>query len=495
MKLCKRLIALLLSIILTFLLTACDRSNNAYIYFELSDKPSTVDAQTATTDTELLIVKNIYEGLLRKNKDGKIDYGIAKSYTKKNLSYTFKLRQDAVWSNGDKVTADDFVFAFRRAVSFDTKAPFASRLFCISNAAEIYNGNANVDSLGVTAKDDYTLEITLNFDDKRFLETLTSSVAMPCNRRFFEESDGKYGLFKENVISNGSYNFSKWNKESFGIRLYKNKNYTGNFEAENAAVFLSSREDSTPYQTLLKNDADIVFIDSALKEQAVNDGFKTVESENICWVLTLSSDFPIGLRKSLAMLVGSEIYSSSLESGYYVATSLFPKLLSKEAIATGMVPYNLEGGKSLYSNEIAALEGKKFPSSVVLYYYNNEAIKPVVTDIVGHWQNNLGAFVNIEAVDQIELLTSQLKQQTHSMAIFPVRADSSDVSEYLKKFGVDYKGEDLSEVQALLLKGCNIIPLAFQESSVAYSKEISEISVDFSNGFIDFAFVVKQDKD
>lgn len=496
MRYITRFTALILVFLIIVTVCGCgDSTEKAYIYFELPKQPSTVDAQTASTDAELLIVKNIYEGLLRKNEDGEIDLGMAESYTKKGLTYTFKLREDAVWSNGDKVTAHDFEFAFKRAVSPETKSPFVSRLFCISGAEDIYNGKASADTLAVKAESDFKLEIKLSKEDDKFLETLTTSVAMPCNQKFFEESGGKYGLFKDNIISNGSYRLTKWNKESFGIRLYKNSGYTGNFEAKNAAVFLSCDKDATAYERLSDNDADIAFIDSSLTDDIEAKGFKTVSYENICWFLTVSGDFPEGIRKSLAMLVGGEVYSSSLESGYSVATSMFPNVISEENIVSGIVPYNLEAGKELYSNEVLKLEGKKFPSSVVLYYYDNGVIKPVVTDVVGHWQNKLGAFVNIEAASSASLLTSQLTEQTYSMAIFPVRADSPDVSEFLKKFGIDYNGENLNDIQAKLLRSNNIIPLAFQNTTLAYSSEITEIYTECGNGYIDFAFIIKHDKD
>lgn len=486
-----KIVAFFTAIILCFLATGCsDKSEKAYIYFELTEKPTTIDAQTASTDSELLIVKNIYEGLLRKNEKGKIDYGVAEKYTKKGLKYTFKLRKDAVWSNGDKVTAYDFEFSFRRAVSSDTNSPFASRLFCIKNAQQIFETGANLSELGVKAKDKHTLIITLCKEDNNFLETLTTSVAMPCNKKFFESTSGKYGLSNDTIISNGSYKFSKWNKETFGIRLYKNKNYKGEFEAKNAAVFISCTKDSTPYERLTNNKADVTFIDCSLTEKIENLGFKTVSYENICWFLTINSNLPQNIRKSLSMLIGSEVFASSLETGYSPAASIFPSSVSKENVAAGIVPYNLESGKELYMSEVQNLENKTFPSSTVLYYYDNGSIKPIVTDIVGHWQKNLGAYVNIKSASSPELLTGELLEQTYDFAVFPVRADKN-VTEYIKNFGITYGGEKLSDIQTKILKSDTIIPLVFQNTTIAYSPEITKMPTECGNGYIDFAFIIK----
>ncbi|MGN0492226.1 MAG: peptide ABC transporter substrate-binding protein, partial [Acutalibacteraceae bacterium] len=485
-------LSLILAVLTVLSLSACgDSYQDAIIYFEIPEQPYTLDPQTASTDSELAIVGNIFEGLLRKNASGAIVCGVSESFEKDGLTYTFKLRKDTVWSNEEPLTADDFVFAFRRAVSPETKAPFASRLFPIENAKDIYEGKKNADTLGVTAPDSYTLVIKLAYEDGDFEEALTTSVAMPCNRKFFEETGGKYGLNAENTISCGSYKLTKWNKESFGIRLYSNSLYTGTFTAKNAAVYITKDKDESAIDRLIGNNVDIAFIDSSLTDTAHENGLKTIDYQNICWFLTISSDFSEALRKSLAMLVGSEVYGGDLKTGYTPADSIFPAAVNENTGSSGMTFYNAEAAKALFAKETAKLAEKKFPSGVKLYYYDNGVIKPVITDIVGHWQNNLGAFVNIEAVSSAEKLVSELKNQTLDMAVFPVRADSPDIEEYLSNFGVQANGQSPSEIQTRVLKSSSIFPIAFQNTTIAYSTALNDVFTNFGNGYIDFSFIVK----
>ena len=101
MKLKIRLISLLLIFCFVFSLTGCSDTKDAYIYFELPDTPMTLDPQVASSDSELLIIRNIYEGLLRKDSKGKIVCGVAESYKKNGLVYTFNIKKDAKWHNGD----------------------------------------------------------------------------------------------------------------------------------------------------------------------------------------------------------------------------------------------------------------------------------------------------------------------------------------------------------------------------------------------------------
>ncbi len=468
-----------------------DNTDDAFIYFELPEVPLTLDPQTADTDSELLIVRNIYEGLMRKDEDGKVNNGACEEYSKEGLTYTFKLRPDMLWNNGERVTANDFVYGLKRALDPETKAPFASRLFAIKNAKAVNSGELSKSNLGVSAPNENTVVISLEYEDANFLENLTTSVAMPCNQEFFTESKGKYGLFSENLICNGSYRLTKWNKESFGIRLYKNEEYNGLYKAKNAAVFLTCNKDTAVTEKLKENKIDIAFVDCALKNDMEESGLKTRSFQNICWVMTLNNDLSKEMRKSLLMLIGDKVFGESLSSGYTAAYSIYPEISNTECDGIGFTYYDLAKGKSIFTAEVKKLTDAKFPSNITLYYYNNGFTKPIITDIVGHWQSNLSAFVNIEAAENKENLLPELKAQTLTMAIFPVRVESKNHKEYLANYGVT--GDNLADAQNKILESKNILPLFFQDTTLCYSADILEINLTEDNGFIDFAFVVKMD--
>jgi len=489
----KRIISLILSLCLILTAVGCSSTDDEYIYFELPKTPSTLDPQTASEDSELLIIKNCYEGLFRKDSNGKTVLGAAESFKENGLVYTFKIREDAKWSNGEKLTAFDFEFALKRALLPETKAPFASRLFAIENAKAVHSGTLSSQQLGVMAVNEKTLKITLSEADPNFKESLATSVAMPCNEKFFCDAAGKYGLTASNMLSNGSYELTRWRKDPFGIRLYRNEEYSGDFISKNAAVFITCDTEDPLLEKLEKNHIDMAFVDSALKPEIEKIGLQSTSVENICWFLTLSNDFSLDMRKSFIMLIDKSIFSGSLPSGYTAANSIYPHIFESEQTATGLTPYNKEVAKQLYLKELEKLEGKKFPSDVVLYYYDDGFIKNTVTDIVGHWQSNLSAFVNIEAVSKSSLLTPELKSQTYKMALFPVRADSHEIYEYLNKFGVAYNNEPLDKIQENILRNANIVPILFQTTDLAYSKALSNVVMEAENGYIDFSFIVKKD--
>ncbi len=488
----KRFFSIIFCVLLILpVFTGCSNTDDAYIYFELSQQPMKLDPQTADTDEELLIVKNVFEGLLRKDEHGNIVSGACEKYDKNGLTYTFYIRDDAMWSNEEKLTAYDFEYGFQRAVSPETKAPFVSRLFAIKGAKEINSSKATLNTLGVKAIDEKTLKITLAYEDSHFENTLTTSIAMPCNRVFFEESAGKYGLTDECVLSNGSYRLARWRREPFGIRLYKNKFYNGEFASKNAAVFLTCDEDETPFERLQKNSVDMAFIESVEKSKAENIGLAVKEFENICWVMTMSNQFSPNVRKSLTMLVGSDVYSESLYEGYSASTSVFPSIFGKNSFLNGITVYDAEAAKKLYLQEVKKFENSKFPSDIVMYYYDDGYSKNVVTDIVAHWQSNLSTFINIESVSDSNLLISQLVNQTYPFAVFPIKAESRELAEYLKMFGITYNNQPLEKLQEQILKSNNIIPLMFQNTNIAYSKALENVVTEYGDGYIDFSFIIK----
>ena len=294
-------------------------------------------------------------------------------------------------------------------------------------------------------------------------------------------------------MANGSYRLAKWGKDIFGIRLYRNDYYKGDFTAKNAAVFFSIDKERTPLEVLRDDDCDIAYIKpneiSTAKELELN----TASYNNICWFLTVSDGFSKGIRTSLISLANPQIFTKNLPDGYTAAESVFPKALNTKTASTGMPVYDLENAKKEFAQAVENLKDKKFPTDVVLYYYDDGVSKSVVTDIVGHWQNQLGAFVNIEAVSSPSVLIPQLKDQTYALSIFPVTANSAHIDEYLEKFGLSYKNQDTNTLQSKILKSKNIVPLMTQDTTVAFSKNLNNLNFTHGSGSIDFAFVIKKD--
>lgn len=192
---------------------------------ETNEIPS-MDSSKATDQVSFQVMNNVMEGLYRLDKDNKATPGVAESYTKSDDSkkYTFKLNKNAKWSNGDPVTAKDFVFAWKRALDPNTAAEYAYIMYDLKNAKAINEGKAALDTLGVKAVDDYTLEVELDNPIPYFIELTSFGTFYPLNEKFVTEKGDKFGLESDTTLYNGPFTLNDWKHEE-GWKMKKNEQY------------------------------------------------------------------------------------------------------------------------------------------------------------------------------------------------------------------------------------------------------------------------------
>ena len=189
--------------------------------------PETLDVQKGQTTVEAHLMRDLYDGLMIHNAKGEVVYGVAQSHTLSadGTVFTFKLRPNAKWSNGDDFKASDYVFAFRRIMNPETGAKYANILYPIKNAEKINKkeGGAKLEDLGVRAIDDKTLEITLERPTPYFLELLTHQTGYPVHAASVMKHGSDY-VKPENWVSNGAYVLKEWVPNSH-IQAEKNPHF------------------------------------------------------------------------------------------------------------------------------------------------------------------------------------------------------------------------------------------------------------------------------
>ena len=201
----------LLGSVAFLLLVGTFAGNAETVYHRGNDaNPETLDQHKTSTISEAYILADLYEGLLVYDAAGKVSPGMAESWemSSDGAVYTFHLR-DAKWSNGDRVTAGDFVFSLRRIMDPATGAKYANILYPIKNAEAINKGEMEPAELGVRAVDDRTLEIALQQPTPYFLELLTHQTGLPVHPASVE----KYGsdfVRPENMVTNGAYTLTEF---------------------------------------------------------------------------------------------------------------------------------------------------------------------------------------------------------------------------------------------------------------------------------------------
>jgi len=196
-------------------------------------EPATLDPHLAGGVPSAHILRDLFEGLTSESPQGRVIPGAAVRWniSRDGKTYTFYLRREARWSNGDPVTAEDFVYGLRRAASPVTASNYAQVLLPIANAAEVLSGALSPEKLGVTAINEHILQIRLNGPTPYFLGLLNHSSTYPVHRPSFI----KYGsAFSRpgNLVSNGAYVLKDWVLRS-RIELVKNENY---WDADNVII-------------------------------------------------------------------------------------------------------------------------------------------------------------------------------------------------------------------------------------------------------------------
>ncbi len=208
------------TIILVGALTGCTKSSSETnpLVVCLASEPDTIDpALNSSVDGASLLI-HAFEGLMNLDANGTPVYGAAESHTVSDdgTVYTFKLRKDMKWSNGDKLTAADFEYSWRRAASDELAADYGYMFEVIKGYSE---GN-----MSVTAKDELTLEVALISPVPYFLELCAFPTYFPVHKATVEKNGDSWATDPSTYVCNGPYTMESWEHDS-QIVYKKNNSY------------------------------------------------------------------------------------------------------------------------------------------------------------------------------------------------------------------------------------------------------------------------------
>ena len=190
----------------------------------LSEEPPQLDSSRATDTVSGQILGHVMEGLLRYDEFNRIVPGVAERWEIGATKATFWLRDDAFWSDGSRITAHDFVFAWQTALDPKTASEYAFILYPIKNAEAINNGQLNTAALGVTALNDKTLLVLLERPVAYFNSLLVFPTYFPIKQSFYEKRQGRYGADASELLYNGPFVIEKWVHGS-QLRMERNPHY------------------------------------------------------------------------------------------------------------------------------------------------------------------------------------------------------------------------------------------------------------------------------
>ena len=319
-----KLIAILMVAVL--LTTACG-ANAESIYDDkgqvfrkaLSQDMTTFDAALATDNISFEIMDQVFEGLYVLNEEDEAEPGVAKGMPKKSddgKTLTIDLRKDAKWSNGDPVTADDFVYSWRRVVNPDTASEYAYIMYDLKNAEAINQGKKKPETLGVKALGKYKLQVELTKPLPYINELLAFGTYLPVNQKAIKKYGEQYGTTADKVIYNGAFKATNWAPED-KIEMVKNDKYWDSDAVKLTRVNYKIIKDQQAGASLFDTGS---IDDTGISSEQV-DKYKdspALDKQLLAstWFLTLNQEKPEFKNKSfrlaLAQAIDKEQYSKEV---------------------------------------------------------------------------------------------------------------------------------------------------------------------------------------
>ncbi|EEL51783.1 peptide ABC transporter substrate-binding protein [Bacillus cereus] len=291
----------------------------------------TMDPALSADAVSSRVMNNTMEGLYRLEKGDKLVPGVAKSSEKSEdgKKYTFKLREDAKWSNGDPVTAKDFVYAWQRAINPDKGAVSAYIMFDVKNAQKINKKEMAPDQLGVKAVDDYTLEVELEHPVPYFENLMIYPLFYPVNEKYATEKGDKFGLEANTTLYNGPFVLSEWKHET-SFQIQKNPTYWDNKVVKLDEVNFNIVKDLATSVNLYDTKAiDRVTLRSEFVDKYKEDpNFKTANEASVFFLRFNQKNEALAnknIRKAISLAFDREPFVDTiLNNGSTAATGLIP---------------------------------------------------------------------------------------------------------------------------------------------------------------------------
>ena len=274
-------LALTLAIGSTSLLPAYAATENAVdfearsISMVLPQEPPQLDSTKATDQVSNRVLGHVMEPLTRYGASGDLVPGVAERWEVREDGATFWLREDARWSDGEPVTAHDFVFSWRKVVDPATASEYAFIMYGIENAVDINEGRMPVESLGVVATEDHRLDVSFTSPIAYFDKLVAFGTFYPVRQDFYESRGDRYAAEAEDLLYNGPFTITRWDHGA-RIELRKNEMY---WDAENiwlnAIHFPYITTDTTATLNLFKDEKIVLAgLDSETMENALDQRWR-----------------------------------------------------------------------------------------------------------------------------------------------------------------------------------------------------------------------------
>jgi len=411
----------------------------------LPGEPRTLDPQLADDSFSFQVVRDLYEGLTAEDSKGQIIPGAADSWTLDDTGtiYTFHLRPDAKWSNGDQTIAAEFVQGLRRAVDPNTASGSAGLLAVIRGASDIIAGRKNVAELGVTADGLLTVRIELEHPAPYVLQILSQPIAAPVytgahSTPSVDQSGEKLGVY------NGAYVLVRRVPGAY-IELARNPNYWDSSRVSVERVrYINAESEATELREYVAGQLDMTFTIPMPDLERVSQKYGAEVQiapilGNFYLALNLSKaplKDSVELRQALSIAVDRDLIAQ------HVMMGVTPAYTFVANGASGYAPPEYDWTKwgreqqLAYARALFSRAGysEKNPLHLKLYFNSGESIQRIMIAIASSWKENLGVVSDLTSDEFRVFLAGRKDRDKWDVVRLGWDADFDDPSSFLEVF-------------------------------------------------------------
>ncbi len=487
-----KFISLLMAILILINLSGCSSSGGITTFtMPFSTMPRNLDPQVATSESEIFILTNVFDGLFEVI-DGAITQNLVSSYevSSDGKTYTFTLKEDSVYYypyeedspfNEKAVTAHDFVFTFQRLLDPNTSSPYAKDFLNIVNAKEIYLNSLDVSNLGVSALSDYVLEIKLEEADFNFISKLVSTSTLPCNEEFFYYTKGAYGLQTTSILSNGPFRLNYISQDENAVTILRTRE-TSRSDIDRIRL---SIEDTTEFKnSYIANEISGYFSFDDISNEITASDEITLSSSNSSLVFNLEDEIfsNTNIRQSLSYyayayqnsLVNLDLLSPSFS--IFPSDMIFYSAPLNEQIPSYSANYLNENPKDLLTTAYSELSISSLSKKTILIPEDSKYTE-IYENIHQIWQKELGVFFTVEFLPTAEII-KRIEENDFDLAFSLFTPSENDPFAAIKEFSnydSDYENLDnTSDINKMLQ---NIISA---EKSILNDALITPIAYEYT---------------
>ncbi|MDR6226898.1 peptide ABC transporter substrate-binding protein [Desmospora profundinema] len=311
---------------------AATGKNGNVLHMTIDADPPTLDSAFALDGNSYNLLNNVMEGLMRLGKGNKPEPAMAENTPEVSAdgrTYTFRIRENAEWSDGQPVRAQDFEYAWKRILNPETKSPAVFHLFPIENATAYVQGQISADEVGVKALDDRTLEVRLEESNPHFLELTATAPYLPVRQDKVEESGGKFGREADQGLYNGPFILSDWKHEQL-LTLKKNDRYWDKEMVQLEEVRAHIVKKATDALGMYTSDeADVVPLNAVTFEAFRNSAELVTHQRGALVLIMLNTKEPPfnnkNIRKALNLAINrDQLVNELLKNGSRPAGGMVP---------------------------------------------------------------------------------------------------------------------------------------------------------------------------